>query len=170
MSVGSPVLVNVPLKLADLLLVPAENVGLVLESLSVPDVRGQLEPASADPWAAIWDWTAAEAGPAGSQASPTASPAEVWALWSDVGSWAAVHRMLPQDENGNAGNGKWLSLGAKNSFVHAQERLVVLLGVTDTVVVDTPDALLVGDIKRSQEVRELVTELNNKGYGAYTVK
>jgi mannose-1-phosphate guanylyltransferase len=89
--------------------------------------------------------------------------------WSDVGSWAAVHRMLPHDKNGNAGNGKWLSMGAKNSLIHAQDRLVVLLGVEDTVVVDTPDALLVGDIKRSQEVRELVDELNNKGYGAYTV-
>ena len=90
--------------------------------------------------------------------------------WSDVGSWAAVHRMLPHDENGNAGNGKWLTLGAKNSLIHAGDRLVVLLGVEDIVVVDTPDALLVGDIRRSQEVRELVDELNNKGYGAYTVK
>ena len=52
----------------------------------------------------------------------------------------------------------------------SEDRLVVLLGVEDTVVVDTPDALLVGDIKRSQEVRELVEELKNKGYGAYTVK
>ena len=77
--------------------------------------------------------------------------------------------MLPHDENGNAGNGKWLS-GAKNSLIHAGDRLVVLLGVEDIVVVDTPDALLVGDIRRSQEVRELVDELNKKGYGAYTVK
>ncbi|HEX2261489.1 MAG TPA: sugar phosphate nucleotidyltransferase [Candidatus Binatia bacterium] len=90
--------------------------------------------------------------------------------WSDVGSWAAVHRMLPHDENGNAGNGKWLTLGAKNSLIHAGNRLVVLLGVEDIVVVDTPDALLVGDIRRSQEVRELVDELKKKGYGAYTVK
>jgi len=43
------------------------------------------------------------------------------------------------------------------------------LGVEDAVVVDTPDVLLVGDIKRSQEVRELVEDLNKKGYGAYTV-
>ena len=39
---------------------------------------------------------------------------------------------------------------------------MVLLGVENTVVVDTPDALLVGDIRRSQEVRELVDELNTK--------
>src|SRR5262245_7714592 len=90
--------------------------------------------------------------------------------WSDVGSWAAVHRMLPHDENGNAGKGKWLTLGAKNSLIHSEDRLVVLLGVEDTVVVDTPDALLVGDIRRSQEVRELVDQLNKQGYGAYTIK
>src|SRR5262245_28211011 len=90
--------------------------------------------------------------------------------WSDVGSLAAVHRMLPHDENGNAGKGKWLTLGAKNSLIHAEDRLVVLLGVEDTAVVDTPDALLVGDIRRSQEVRELVDQLNKQGYGAYTIK
>jgi mannose-1-phosphate guanylyltransferase len=90
--------------------------------------------------------------------------------WSDVGSWAAVHRMLPHDQNGNAGNGKWLTRGTKNSLIHAEDRLVVLLGIEDAVVVDTPDALLVGDIRRSQEVRELVDDLNKKGYGAYTVK
>jgi mannose-1-phosphate guanylyltransferase len=44
------------------------------------------------------------------------------------------------------------------------------MGVENTVVVDTPDALLVGDIRRSQEVRELVDELKKKGYGAYTIR
>lgn len=88
--------------------------------------------------------------------------------WSDVGSWAALHRMLPHDENRNAGKGKWLGLGAKNCLIHSPDRLVVLLGIQDAVVVDTPDALLVGDLKRSQEVRELVAELKKKGYGAYT--
>jgi mannose-1-phosphate guanylyltransferase len=90
--------------------------------------------------------------------------------WSDVGSWAAVHRMMHQDSLGNAGNGRWLGFGAKNCLVHAPDRLVVLLGLENTVVVDTPDALLVGDLNRSQEVRELVEELKKKGYGAYTVK
>ena len=90
--------------------------------------------------------------------------------WSDVGSWAAVHRMMPKDENGNAGNGKWLGFGARNCLIHAADRLVVLLGMENAVVVDTPDALLVGDLNRSQEVRELVEDLKKKGYGAYTVK
>jgi mannose-1-phosphate guanylyltransferase len=90
--------------------------------------------------------------------------------WSDVGSWAAVHRLMDHDQHGNAGNGKWLGLGAKNCLIHAPDRLVVLLGIQNTVIVDTPDALLVGDLKRSQEVRELVEELKKKGHRAYTVK
>jgi len=89
--------------------------------------------------------------------------------WSDVGSWAAVHRMMHKDAHGNAGNGRWLGFGARNCLVHASARLVVLLGVENAVVVDTPDALLVGDLRRSQEVRGLVEELNKRGYGSYTV-
>ena len=90
--------------------------------------------------------------------------------WSDVGSWAAVHRMLRQDRYGNAGTGRWLGFGAKNCFVHAPDRLVVLSGVEDALVVDTPDALLVGNLQRSQEIRDVVEALQKKGYGSYTVK
>jgi mannose-1-phosphate guanylyltransferase len=90
--------------------------------------------------------------------------------WSDIGSWSAVHRMMQRDDNGNAANGRWLGLGARNCLIHAPDRLVVLLGIEDAVVVDTPDALLVADLQRSQEVRELVEELKKKGFGSYTVK
>ncbi len=90
--------------------------------------------------------------------------------WSDVGSWAAVHRMMHKDAHGNAGNGRWLQRGAKNCLIHSPDRLVVLLGIDNAVVVDTPDALLVGDLSRSQEVRELVEELQRKGLGHYTIK
>ena len=89
--------------------------------------------------------------------------------WSDVGSWAAVHRMMQKDGNGNASQGRWLGLGTKNSLIHASDRLVVLLGIENAVVVDTRDALLVCDLSRSQEVRDIVDELNRKGLGSYTV-
>jgi mannose-1-phosphate guanylyltransferase len=88
--------------------------------------------------------------------------------WSDVGSWSAVHRMMKQDADGNAGAGRWLGLDAKNCLVHAPERLVVLLGVENAVVVDTPDALLVADLRRSQQVRDLVDALNRNGLSSYT--
>jgi mannose-1-phosphate guanylyltransferase len=90
--------------------------------------------------------------------------------WSDVGSWAAVHRMMRKDAHGNAGNGRWLHLDAQNCLIHSPDRLVVLLGLTDAVVIDTPDALLVGDLKRSQEVRNLVDELHRQGLGSYTIR
>ena len=88
--------------------------------------------------------------------------------WSDVGSWAAVHRMTAKDGSGNASRGRWLGLSAKNCLIHAPDRLVVLLGIENTVVVDTPDALLVGALDRSQEVRDLVDALNRRGLGSYT--
>jgi mannose-1-phosphate guanylyltransferase len=90
--------------------------------------------------------------------------------WSDIGSWSAVHRMMHRDDDGNAATGRWLGLGAKNCLIHAPDRLVVLLGIEDALVVDTPDALLVGDLKRAQEVRELVEELKKRGLGSYTLK
>jgi mannose-1-phosphate guanylyltransferase len=89
--------------------------------------------------------------------------------WSDVGSWAAVHQLSPRDADGNAAHGKWLGLDAKDCLIHAPDRLVVVLGMRDTIIVDTPDALLVGDLKRSQEVRDLVDELKKTGYGSYTI-
>jgi len=88
--------------------------------------------------------------------------------WSDVGSWATVHRMMQKDGSGNAGQGQWLGIHTKNSLIHATDRLVVLLGIENAVVVDTPDALLVGDLRRSQEVRDAVDELNRKGLSGYT--
>ncbi len=88
--------------------------------------------------------------------------------WSDVGSWAAVHRMMPKDRNGNTSQTRWLGVDTKNCLIHAPNRLVVLLGIENTVVVDTPDALLVADLERSQEVREVVDALNRERLNSYT--
>jgi mannose-1-phosphate guanylyltransferase len=105
--------------------------------------------------------------PAGSEGRVLTVPGEFG--WSDVGSWAAVHQMSGRDPDGNASNGRWLALGSKDCLIHAPDRLVVLLGMRDAFIVDTPDALLVGDLKRSQEVRDLVGELKKRGYDSYTI-
>ena len=60
-------------------------------------------------------------------------------------------------------------IDTKECLIHAPDRLVVLLGMRDAFIVDTPDALLVGDLKRSQEVRDLVDELNKRGQRSYTI-
>lgn len=89
--------------------------------------------------------------------------------WSDLGNWAAVHRMLARHRGDNVGIGKWLGVKIKNCLIYSPDRLVTLLGIQDIVVVDTPDAVLVGNLRRPQEVRDLVEELHRSGYGRYTI-
>lgn len=87
--------------------------------------------------------------------------------WSDVGNWAALYQLLPHDKKGNAAIGNWFGLGSTNCLAYSPGRLVVLLGMKDTAVVDTPDALLVSDMKRAQDIRELVQQLEQRGYRRY---
>lgn len=91
--------------------------------------------------------------------------------WSDVGNWDALHRMLPKEADGNAGIGRRVAFRSKNCLVYSSpRRLVALVGMENTVVVDTPDAVLVADIRRSQEIKDLIEELSRRGYGKYTAK
>ena len=64
--------------------------------------------------------------------------------WSDVGAWSALHD-LGADADGNVIRGDVVALEAKDSVVHAESRLVAVLGVDNAVVVETPDAVLVAD-------------------------
>jgi len=75
--------------------------------------------------------------------------------WNDVGDWAALSRLLPLDENGNAVIGEVLLQDARRVVVHGGDRLVVLLGVSDLIVVDTPKVLLVCAREQAQEVRQV---------------
>lgn len=90
--------------------------------------------------------------------------------WSDVGNWAALYQLLPHDKKGNAAIGNCFGLDSTNCLAYSPRRLVVLLGMKQTVVVDTPDALLVSDMKRAQDIRELVKQLEQKGYRRYITK
>jgi mannose-1-phosphate guanylyltransferase len=83
--------------------------------------------------------------------------------WSDVGSWDAVHELLPRDGRSNAARGDTLFEDSSGNYVHADGKLVALLGVEDLIVVDTPDALLIADRKHAQQVGALVKKLEDKG-------
>jgi len=82
--------------------------------------------------------------------------------WNDVGSWNAVYELLGRDDNNNVLNTETLARSSSGNYVHADGKLVALLGVKDLVVVDTPDALLIADRSRSQEVGEIVKELEKR--------
>ncbi|MFL9989966.1 mannose-1-phosphate guanylyltransferase/mannose-6-phosphate isomerase [Paraburkholderia sediminicola] len=76
--------------------------------------------------------------------------------WSDLGSWDAVWDALEKDEDGNASRGRVVFEGATSSFAHSEKRLIACVGVTNVVVVETDDAVLVVDRSRVQEVKSLV--------------
>jgi mannose-1-phosphate guanylyltransferase len=83
--------------------------------------------------------------------------------WSDVGSWNAVYELLSSTPGQNASRGEILCEDSTGNYVDASGKLVALLGVKDLVVVDTPDALLIADRARAQEVGEIVKRLEKQG-------
>ncbi len=109
----------------------------------------------------------------------------VWTLpvdfaWSDVGTWASLAEELgvgtpgrgPRAEAGNriprGRVGGTLFEGARDNLVWAGDRLVVLLGVEDLVVVDTEDVIFVTKLNTGSDVRGLVAKLRETGRKAHT--
>lgn len=89
--------------------------------------------------------------------------------WSDLGAWDAVWQVMAKDENGNAHHGDVLTTDSRNTLVHANSRLVTLVGVEDLIVVETPDAVLVADRCRSQDVKHIVGQLTAQGRVEHTL-
>jgi len=83
--------------------------------------------------------------------------------WSDVGSWPEIAEQFPADAQHNRAAGHALFLDSSGCFVHSADRLVAVLGLRDTVVVDTPDALLVMPKERAQDVKKVVEALRASG-------
>ncbi|MBV9677544.1 MAG: mannose-1-phosphate guanylyltransferase, partial [Acidobacteriaceae bacterium] len=79
--------------------------------------------------------------------------------WNDVGSWEAVYELTDKDENGNASKSEIIAENSRGNYVSA-EKPVALVGVENLVVVDTPDALLVANRARSQDVSKIVKRLD----------
>ncbi len=84
--------------------------------------------------------------------------------WNDVGSWNAVYELQHRDAQGNALRADALLVDSGGNYVDAaKSKLIALLGVHDLIVVDTPDALLIADRGRAQQVGELVKLLEKGG-------
>ncbi|MFJ3486064.1 mannose-1-phosphate guanylyltransferase/mannose-6-phosphate isomerase [Pseudomonas sp. NPDC090202] len=87
--------------------------------------------------------------------------------WSDIGSWQAIRELAPADENGNQCNGQVVLHDVHNCYIDSKKRLVGAVGVDNLVIIDTPDALLVADAERTQEVKLLAQALKRQGHPAY---
>jgi len=86
--------------------------------------------------------------------------------WNDVGSWDGLWQTL-RDGNGNALSGNVVAMDSRQVLARGDRRLMVLLGVEDLVVIDTPDALLVANRARTQDVKKVVGELRRRRLTGY---
>lgn len=87
------------------------------------------------------------------------------ANWSDIGSWSSLHQTLNKDRNGNHFQGNIVDIQSSNSMaISSDDRLIALLGVKDTYVIDTKDAILVADKSKLDDMKSLVENIKEKGY------
>jgi mannose-1-phosphate guanylyltransferase/mannose-6-phosphate isomerase len=89
--------------------------------------------------------------------------------WSDLGAWDAVWQVGEKDAAGNVAVGDTLVQDSHGTLVHASSRLVGVVGLNDVVVIETPDAVLVADRNRSQDVKQIVGRLEAAGRSEYTL-
>ena len=82
--------------------------------------------------------------------------------WNDVGSWNAVYELLPRDASGNVLRHDAISLASGGNYVDAGEKMVALVGVSDLIVIDTPDALLIAHRDAAQQVGDVVKILEKR--------
>jgi len=79
--------------------------------------------------------------------------------WSDIGAWSALLKLRPGDEYGNVTEGDVLAIDTTNSLVMSGHRLIATLGITDTIVVETADAVMVAHKDHAQNVKQIVDAL-----------
>ncbi len=79
--------------------------------------------------------------------------------WSDLGSWESIYQIRPKDPQGNVSQGNVILRDSENCLILGQKRLIAGLGLKNMIIVETDDALLVCDMSRAQEVKQLVDQL-----------
>ncbi|MDH3314544.1 MAG: mannose-1-phosphate guanylyltransferase/mannose-6-phosphate isomerase [Gammaproteobacteria bacterium] len=83
--------------------------------------------------------------------------------WSDVGAWDALWHLGDKDADSNVLQGDVMAVATRDTLAISHSRLVTLVGVTETVVVETPDAVLVAHKSQMQQVKDLVARLKREG-------
>ena len=83
--------------------------------------------------------------------------------WSDIGSWSALYEIGKKDIHGNVIKGDVLIKDTSNSYIYAENHVVATLGVKDLVIVDTPNALLIANKDKAQDIGEIVNLFNHEG-------
>lgn len=109
------------------------------------------------------DYAVMERIAAGDGSLPAGAVIPLSAGWSDVGAWDSLWEVLPKDHDGNVSQGDVMLHDCHNMLVMSEDRLVACVGVEDMVVVETPDAILVAHMSRTQDVKKIVDGLKHAG-------
>lgn len=87
--------------------------------------------------------------------------------WSDLGSWYSVSKLAAPDSRGNRVVGEAMLLDSANTYIQSEDRLVAAIGVENLIIIDTPDALLVANYDRAQDVKKVVDQLKLAEHESY---
>ena len=87
--------------------------------------------------------------------------------WNDVGDWRAVYDLSEKDDHGNVIEGDVIMQDSSRCLVQSDDRLIVLVGMHDSVVVDTDDAVLVCNRESAQQVKQVVEYLHAHQFDEY---
>ncbi len=89
--------------------------------------------------------------------------------WSDVGAWSSLWDVMPHDAQGNLCQGDVIAEDTRDSMLIAESRLLATVGLEGVVVIETPDAVLVADKDKAQDVRAIVDRLKSEGRSEYQI-
>jgi len=137
----------------------AEDIGTPRYRKTLCRIYPQLENVSVD-YAILEPATRKRASQQKVESGVFVIPAEVG--WSDIGSWAAVYKLLARKAGENLSAGHFVALDAHGNFIWAPEKFVAAIGVRDLVIVETPDALLICSRERAQDVGKIVKWLGRR--------
>jgi mannose-1-phosphate guanylyltransferase / mannose-6-phosphate isomerase len=84
--------------------------------------------------------------------------------WNDIGSWTAVGDLTAADADGNRLCGETVLVDTHDCYIQSDGRVVAAVGLKDLIVIDTPDALLVSEKHRAQEVKSVVSQLKLRNH------
>ncbi|MES3023175.1 MAG: mannose-1-phosphate guanylyltransferase/mannose-6-phosphate isomerase [Pseudomonadota bacterium] len=87
--------------------------------------------------------------------------------WSDIGSWAALGDLSTPDAHGNRVEGAALLHDVSNCYIQSSKRVIGAVGIDNLIIVDTPDAVLIADKTRAQDVKHLYAALKLQGHDSH---
>jgi mannose-1-phosphate guanylyltransferase len=159
------------------------EVGVIQDAIKryLPELAAGMRPIAEAMWMGNFDAVLAEHFPRLPRISIDYGVMEkadnVWAVpgdfgWDDLGTWTALERVAGKDVDGNLVQGQAVLVDTRETIIRSDSdnKLVVTFGLKDTLVVDTPDVLLVADKKRAQDLKAVLNELRRQGLDRFLGK